>query len=293
MKVLLFGASTGGQNFIKNHINDYEILAVVDNDENKHGLFLEGIPIISPTEITAYQFDQIIIASMYVESISKQLVSLGVEADKIKYASKNSMKMDELPFENDIILHKANQFILELSKVFMHVPHYYTFGTLLGIARDGRLIPWDDDIDIAVFSQDVQAIKEMLLKNVNELEEIFDLKMYTRNYLDGRVASVSIDCYENDKKLFNINLDCMYVDGELVKQELNDTPFKFFEGYDELPFENSKIRVPKNYKKYLEYTYGEWGVVKKNTSFADNTLSFREPKLGCSNEYFYESKKLL
>lgn len=290
MKVLLFGASTGGQNFIKNHAHEYEFLAVVDNDSKKHGFFLENIPVISVSQISDYAYEKVIVASMYVDSISKQLEAVGVNSKNIVYASKNSMKMNDLPFENKNILKKANLFIHKLSEVFAEIPHYFTFGTLLGIARDGRLIPWDDDIDLAIFADDVLKAKARLLENATVLSEIFDLKMYVRKYIDGKIASISIDCYEEKKKLFNLNLDCMYIDGNLVKQELNDTPIQYFRGYDQLQFEGSKIRVPKNYQGYLEYTYGDWRVVKKNTSFADNTLSFREPKFGCLNEYFYETK---
>ena len=37
--------------------------------------------------------------------------------------------------------------ILESNKV----PYWLCHGTLLGIVRDKNLIPWDDDIDIAIF----------------------------------------------------------------------------------------------------------------------------------------------
>ena len=288
--ILLFGASLGGQNFIKNHINDYNFLAIIDNDEQKHGKLLSNIEIINPSSIHNYSFDKIIVTSMYVDSISKQLEELGVPNEKIEFASKNSMKVDELPFENPEILKKANNLIKELSNSLCDIPHFYTFGTLLGIARDGRLIPWDDDIDIAIFGSDRQKVQEALLNSIKNFEAIFDLKLYLRTYSNGKTASITIDCIENGRKLFMVNFDCMTLDGEMVKQELNDTPAKFFEGYDELAFEGNKINVPKDYKGYLDYTYGEWHIVKKNTSFANNTISFREPLYSCIVETIYESK---
>ncbi|QCR31512.1 LicD family protein [Lysinibacillus sp. SGAir0095] len=288
--ILLFGASLGGQNFIKNHINDYNFLAIIDNDEQKHGKLLSNIEIISPRSIHNYNFDKIIVTSMYVDSISKQLAELGIPEQRIEFASKNSMKVDELPFENPAILEKTNQLITEISKSLNRIPHFYTFGTLLGIARDGRLIPWDDDIDIAIFGSDRQKVQEALINSIKNFEAIFDLKLYLRTYSNGKPASITIDCIENGRKVFMVNFDCMTLDGEMVKQELNDTPAKFFEGYDELSFEGIKINVPKDYKGYLDYTYGDWHIVKKNTSFADNTISFREPLYSCTIETIYESK---
>ncbi|WP_156967299.1 LicD family protein [Ureibacillus sinduriensis] len=288
--ILLFGASLGGHNFIKNHINDYKFLAIIDNDEQKHGKLLSNIKIISPDSIHNYNFDKIIVTSMYVDSISKQLAELGIPEQRIEFASKNSMKVDELPFENPATLEKTNQLITEISKSLNRIPHFYTFGTLLGIARDGRLIPWDDDIDIAIFGSDIQKVQEVLLDSIQNLEKLFDLQVFLRIYSNGKPASITIDCIENGRKLFMVNFDCMYKIEDMVKQELNDTPAKFFEGYDELPFEGTQIRVPKDYKGYLDYTYGDWHVVKKNTSFANNTISFREPLYSCTIESIYESK---
>lgn len=291
MKILLFGASLGGQNFIKNHANDYEILAIIDNDPNKHGKLLNNIVIISPDEIQNYDYDKIIVTSMYVDSISKQLSELGIAKEKIDFASKNSMKIDLFPFENPQILKRTNQLIIEMSRALKDIRYYYTFGTLLGIVRDGRLIPWDDDIDIAIFAEDTQSVIDALLKSINKFEQLFEIKFFIRIYSNGNPASITIDCLERGKKLFMVNFDCMYIDNDIVKQELNDTPYKFFEGNDEIPFHGYKIKVPKNYEEYLEYTYGEWRIVKKNTNFANNTLSFREPLFNCTTKIIYESMK--
>lgn len=290
MKVLLFGASVGGQNFIKNHGQNYNFLAIIDNDTSKHGLVLNNIEIISPEKIKLYDYDKIVVTSMYVDSISSQLQMLGVPKEKIQFASKNSMKVDKLPFENEETLTKANDLIVSISNTLKDLPHFYTFGTLLGVARDGNLIPWDDDIDIAIFAEDIKQVREVLLNNIRDFEKLFDVKLYSRIYSNGNPASITLDCLENGRKLFMVNFDCMHIEGDWVKQELNDTPLEYFIGYEELDFANTTIRVPKNYKSYLDFTYGDWHTVKKNTSFADNTVSFREPLYSCTIEYLYESK---
>lgn len=47
------------------------------------------------------------------------------------------------------------------------VPYWVCHGTLLGLIRDGRLIPWDHDIDIALWAGDFskEALIELMLKN--------------------------------------------------------------------------------------------------------------------------------
>ncbi len=59
------------------------ILGFVDNDKKKQGETLHGLPIFSPGQISGMEFDRVVIASMYVDSILTQLVSLNVPSSKI------------------------------------------------------------------------------------------------------------------------------------------------------------------------------------------------------------------
>lgn len=290
MKAIIFGASRGGQNYIKNHSHEYEVLAVADNNTAVHGQFVEDKLIIAPADISSYPYDKVIVASMYVDSITKQLIELGIPKEKIAYASKISMKRVGLPFEDTHILNKANEMIAKLSEILHDIPHYYAFGTLLGIVRDGRLIPWDDDIDITIHEQDVEEIERRLKLHAEALNEIVSIKMYRRVRQDGKIIALMIDCYVDDEAVFNIGLDTVFVENNVAKHDLNETPAHYFEQPDEIEFNGAKIKVPTNYEGFLSYTYGDWQTVKKHTSFANNTLSFVEPTLSSTNQYFYEYK---
>lgn len=288
MKIIVFGASRGGQNYIKNHGHEYEILAVADNNVAVQGQLLEEKLIIDPADIPSYLYDKIIVASMYVDSITKQLMDLGIPKEKIAYASKISMKRVGFPFEDAYILNKANQMITKLSEILYDIPHYYAFGTLLGIVRDGRLIPWDDDIDVTIHEHDLEEVQRRLQLHAEALNEIINIKMYRRIRQDDKVIALMIDCYIDDEAVFNIGLDTIFIENSIARHDLNETPAHFFEAPDEIEFKGTKIKVPNEYEGFLSYTYGDWHTVKKHTSFADNTLSFTEPKLGSVNHYFYE-----
>ena len=77
-EVIFFGASSLGQAAYYLLRNKFDILKYVDNDPVKWGEELEGIQIISPTELLEFTNTQIIITSSYVEEIAQQLQELGI-----------------------------------------------------------------------------------------------------------------------------------------------------------------------------------------------------------------------
>lgn len=82
MRLLLFGAGKLYQE-IKRELRPFHILAIIDNDEKKHGQVLDGHPIISPKSVNAYQFDYIVLTNSYQEDTRRQLIELGIDTRKI------------------------------------------------------------------------------------------------------------------------------------------------------------------------------------------------------------------
>tara|TARA_B100001142_G_scaffold243272_1_gene242440 strand:- start:584 stop:1408 length:825 start_codon:yes stop_codon:yes gene_type:complete len=67
------------------------------------------------------------------------------------------------------------------------VTHWMMAGNLLGFERHGGLIPWDDDIDIAIPGEELEA----LITHSNVLEREFHLKLATRRH--GLYKLYSVD----------------------------------------------------------------------------------------------------
>ena len=83
-KILIFGASEGGRKVTKMLRKDnVEILAYVDNDRKKVGQKIEGKEVIPPERINEFNFDYILLASMYFNEIFDQLINMGIHESKI------------------------------------------------------------------------------------------------------------------------------------------------------------------------------------------------------------------
>ena len=47
------------------------------------------------------------------------------------------------------------------------IPYYVLGGAVIGCMRIGRLVPWDDDIDIAVWSEDIPEINRVMIEELD------------------------------------------------------------------------------------------------------------------------------
>ena len=82
MKVLLFG--TGDYyNRYKKWFAEQEILALLDNSRQKQHTLMDGHVVLSPEEGVRLHYDVIVIVSFYVKQMKQQLLSLGVDREKI------------------------------------------------------------------------------------------------------------------------------------------------------------------------------------------------------------------
>lgn len=81
--ILIFGTGSTSAQLINLLNNEVNIVAFVDNDENKWGKLYYGKSIIKPIEINKYDFHYILIASQFNEEILNQLIDLNIDKSKI------------------------------------------------------------------------------------------------------------------------------------------------------------------------------------------------------------------
>lgn len=183
-------------------------------------------------------------------------------------------------------LENAENLLIEATTIFEkhHINYWLEGGTLLGIRREDRLLPWDNDLDISLHASETPKLLNLVkgLKNkgyrvrhryFTETSDFFkkdDLRMIkirTRRFfglLKGKVCLDVFVKYTHDEKTY-----------WEIDKKTKFVPSKFYETFKEIKFKNKNYPIPENTDEYLTYRYGDWQTPVKdwNTSTDDNALA--------------------
>jgi phosphorylcholine metabolism protein LicD len=173
-----------------------------------------------------------------------------------------------------IMLEKVTTFLESLG-----VEYWLEGGTLLGVIREDRLLPWDNDIDISISEEyyDVllQALPELKRLGYMVWSKRFDyndfplskeyvrmVKLRTRKFYFIR-GEVGLDIFIKFKKEDNYYWQ--------VGKKIKLAPAHFYDNLISYTFNGKEYRIPKDYHGYLTYRYGEWKKpVKEWNTFRDD-----------------------
>ena len=105
IKVLIFGTGEGSKKALE--IIDLEkvhILAYLDNNQSKHGTIYNGIKVEDPLTVNKYDYDYIVIASIFYQEITAQLLRMNIHKSKIVqlYASKTARFLVKEIYEDNM-----------------------------------------------------------------------------------------------------------------------------------------------------------------------------------------------
>jgi len=180
-----------------------------------------------------------------------------------------------------------------------HGIHFWMYGgALLGYVRDGNLIPWDMDIDLFVWKKDYQKVLDLKKlferKGFRFLQKETSVALYwekrevtiARYKLEGDIATI------RDRLITKNKIGNMIYFGLLVKAvqyKLKRThrflrwvllktnccysvtqivPAHFYLNLKKIDFFGLPLKVPKETKEYLEYTFGkDWRKPQKDFKY--------------------------
>jgi hypothetical protein len=157
-----------------------------------------------------------------------------LEFDKSKHALDNALKM--------VSFWKTNGFFVDA-------------GTLLGLVRDGKFIPHDTDIDIAVIG-DKKSLRNFAAPDIEIARSVYlyDLPMQIA-YLD---QGILVDFYFyypslNGEHLINVNAECILKLPSYLLLPIQETWIDLI----------GLVPTPYKVSEYLEWTYGvNWKIPK-------------------------------
>lgn len=137
------------------------------------------------------------------------------------------------------------------------ITHFISDGALLGLARNGRMIPYDDDIDLVIYCKSdpitfMKKLKHILKANDIKVRDAifqkFGLQVYDKdNWLNFIDLFIYVDKDDN-----NDRIECIYKhDKKLAPDHYKSETFPVI--YKK--FENISVPIPKHYDKFLSRYY--------------------------------------
>ena len=206
-----------------------------------------------------------------------------------KDVQKKSHSKYELSGKNGVI---ALKLLDDVADVFdkYGVKYWLDFGTLLGIVRENRILPWDTDMDISTMEEDQEKIASLILPELKRR----GYRTYTRTYKDededeilpkGKVRAfrtrnsrlglfrgyVKIDIFVMYKKH-----DFLYWYELGAKHKV---PVETLQEFEKINFNGRNYTKPKDHDTHLTYHYGDWRTPDKEfNSEVDNFRTLSDPK---------------
>lgn len=273
-RAIIFGAGKAGQAALKKLQARYEVIAFSDNKPLEDKVL--GLEVIAPSRLKELSCDCIFIASEYFEQIQKQLIGdLGVNVNKIKVLPASMIK--ELSFDlNKETESLAEKILLSVCGTLNNhnIRYHLDAGTLLGIYRDGALIPWDDDLDVAVTSERVGELEVVMplilkgLKSSTNFEWVCDKHYAQRTFgavKKGALRSFKLRCPERSDTLPMLDIFIKYILGEQMDYVIASRGLRMPSKHMLLPLEMYKFKeqvvfFPHEPDTYLTLHYGDWRI---------------------------------
>ncbi len=272
-KAIIFGASQSGLSALNKLAKDYDVVAFLDNSVQKVGTEINAIPVIAPMDLPDLDVSNIFIASEFFEQIEQQLVTqLGIPKSKVCVLPTSVIKPMSMG-DSEQTLRSAELILLTICNALeVHqVPYHIDAGTLLGIYRDGGLIPWDDDLDVAVSSEYTREALKALEASLPLLQKETGYAWRVETHLansafgavkTGDVRGIKLKCLDTEAKLPMLDIFLKYINGDTMDYVLSSRgirmPSCHLVSTDELEFCGAKLAIPSHADKYLELHYGDW-----------------------------------
>lgn len=165
-----------------------------------------------------------------------------------------------------------------------NIDYWLEGGTLLGIRRENRLLPWDNDIDISMMIDQkpkLDAFYEMLKKDNYRVKSRY-FQHSKKPFKQDAIRMIKI----RERRFFGLvkgavclDVFIKYPEKDLafweIDNKIKSVPKKFYNSFKTISFKNFEYSIPEETDDYLSYRYGNWETPVKDwdTSKDDKALN--------------------
>lgn len=186
-KIILFGTGKYFDYYMQSYGKKNPPAYAIDNDVTKWNTIKKGVQIKSPSALAEEHVDGclIILCSKNYADMIEQVYSYGnFNFRALRYDDRIAL-MDEFGIAirkekrtvktiQDILIKMTAEFDRVCQKYNLH--YYAICGTLIGAVRHHDIIPWDDDLDVAMPRADFDKLKKIAKEEWKDSE--YELLMY-------------------------------------------------------------------------------------------------------------------
>jgi lipopolysaccharide cholinephosphotransferase len=250
-----------------------DVILIVDNDNSKHGKYINGVLVAGPEKIFNVDYDEIIILSWAYNQIKSQLLSIGVANNVISSINKRLVTVSV--FQDPDVRQVALAFISDFCKFAYdrRLKLFIEAGTLLGIVRDKDLIPWDTDIDFSIDKCDFLFANDVLSDFSVSFSSFYKIIMNpTIGGSDQITGEVIVQNRSIPFDIFTRTTECEH--SLSTSGDFFACNSMHFRSSEKIIYDDYFFTAPADYKNYLSSLYGDdWSVPKYNFSYADFNYS--------------------
>jgi phosphorylcholine metabolism protein LicD len=161
------------------------------------------------------------------------------------------------------------------------IKHWLEDGALLGIIRDGDLIPWDHDIDLAIPGDQAEKVARLGRRLLPR--DLMIPKRTTHRWLPDSIRSLEVHNPLEMVRRVNFHIDVLakyrfddhyrWIDSKALKH----LEPRFFDSLSSVEWRGRQMPIPSDPEEYLEWRYPNWRVPVKifDTSLQDLTIAER------------------
>lgn len=276
--LLLWGCGKGCTNFLEKFHEKLNIVGVIDSNAERKDQKIYGCTVAGPEKLGSFAFSKIVITTQWVADVKTQLKGI-VSDEKIIIPPKSALK--STPFLFPPTRDYASSVLGALTDHLYRngILTYLDFGTLLGAARDGEIIEWDDDVDITVVDQNLAKLEWCLSKfRIISIEKpqnwlVIRYKENSWGTIGYGLRFPGSDCLQP----FELSIHLRRTEQDnlihLTSFGAWSAPSRFFSSGSRVSLMGLVYNAPQNYQDYLTLLYGaNWRTPARNFSFNDYTF---------------------